>query len=264
MNIIEAYIKHFDQLVILLIGLPTSSKSEIAKELFTDIKPTFTLININDYMNGFIEKEVNGIKFKLYDYPDNINWNKLIQDIENKKSTGVILYGNYIDYNKIKDKITIDFSYFFDLKHSILKKNLIEKKMLPFEVSNNKNSFNSIKNTDINSSSETVSVTENSISISNSNIVLKNSDVKSNSDEKSDSIVNSVSNKIDEKSEEINNKLEIYIKDILLPIYKNIKENIKFNKFYNIKETTTFEEVYDDLFDNLMLLIQNKLKKITN
>lgn len=254
MNIIEAYIKHFDQLVILLIGLPTSSKSEIAKELFADIKPTFTLININDYMNGFIDKEVNGIKFKLYDYPDNINWNKLIQDIENKKSTGVILYGNYIDYNKIKDKITIDFSYFFDLKHTILKKNLIEKKMLPFEVSNNKNSFNNIKNTDIDSTSDTVSVTENSISISNSNIVLKNSDVKSNL----------VSNKIDEKSEEINNKLEIYIKDILLPIYKNIKENIKFNKFYNIKETTTFEEVYDDLFDNIMLLIQNKLKKINN
>ena len=63
-------------------------------------------------------------------------------------------------------------------------------------------------------------------------------------------------------SEEINNKLEIYIKDILLPIYKDIKENIKFNKFYNIKETTTFEEIYNDLFDNLMALIQTKLKNI--
>ena len=68
MNIIEAYIKHFNQLIILIIGIPTSNKSEIAKELFTDIKPTFTLININDYMNGFTEKEVDGVKFKLYDY----------------------------------------------------------------------------------------------------------------------------------------------------------------------------------------------------
>ena len=77
MNIIEAYIKHFNHLIILIIGIPTSNKSEIAKELFTDINPTFTLININDYMNGFTEKEVDGVKFKLYDYPDNIKWNKL-------------------------------------------------------------------------------------------------------------------------------------------------------------------------------------------
>ena len=69
---------------------------------------------------------------------------------------------------------------------------------------------------------------------------------------KSDTLTNS-----DIKSEEINNKLEIYIKDILLPVYKDIKENIKFNKFYNIKETITFEEIYDDLFDNLM----NQIKK---
>ena len=92
MNIIEAYIKHFGQLIILIIGLPTSNKSEIAKELKIDIKPSFTLININDYMNGFIEKEINGIKYKLYDYPDNINWDKLFKDVEDKKSTGIILY----------------------------------------------------------------------------------------------------------------------------------------------------------------------------
>lgn len=231
MNIIEAYIKHFGQLIILIIGLPTSNKSEIAKELEIDIKPSFTLININDYMKGFIEKEVNGIKYKLYDYPDNINWDKLVKDIDDTKSTGVILYGNYIDYNKIKDIITIDFSYFFDLKHSPLKKNLIEKKMLPFEVLNNKSFINNKKD----SKSETVSNSDTPVSDT-----LTNSDIK---------------------SEEINNKLEIYIKDILLPVYKDIKENIKFNKFYNIKETTTFEEIYDDLFDNLMVLIQAKLKK---
>jgi hypothetical protein len=231
MNIIEAYIKHFGQLIILIIGLPTSNKSEIAKELEIDIKPSFTLININDYMKGFIEKEINGIKYKLYDYPDNIDWDKLFKDIEDNKSKGVILYGNYIDYNKIKDIITIDFSYFFDLKHNLLKKNLIEKKMLPFEVLNNKSFFEDKKDSE--SVSETVSKSDTPLSDTNSNI----------------------------KSEEINNKLEIYIKDILLHVYKDIKENIKFNKFYNIKETTTFEEIYDDLFDNLMVLIQAKLKK---
>lgn len=237
MNIIEAYIKHFGQLIILIIGLPTSNKSEIAKELEIDIKPSFTLININDYMNGFVEKEINGIKYKLYDYPDNINWNKLVEDIEDKKSTGVILYGNYMDYNKIKDIITIDFSYFFDLKHNPLKKNLIEKKMLGFEVLNNKPFFEVKKYSE--SVTETVSKSDTPLS---------------------DTLTNSETN-TDIKSEEINNKLEIYIKDILLPIYKDIKENIKFNKFYNIKETTTFEEIYDDLFENLITLIQAKLKK---
>jgi hypothetical protein len=239
MNIIEAYIKHFGQLIILIIGLPTSNKSEIAKELKIDIKPSFTLININDYMNGFIEKEINGIKYKLYDYPDNINWDKLFKDIEYKKSTGIILYGNYIDYNKIKDIITIDFSYFFDLKHNPLKKNLIEKKMLPFEILNNKSFFKDKKDSETVSKTETVSNSDTPVSDSSTNLEMNT----------------------DKKSEEINNKLEIYIKDILLPIYKDIKENIKFNKFYNIKETTTFEEIYDDLFDNLMGLIQAKLKK---
>ena len=239
MNIIEAYIKNFGQFIILIIGLPTSNKSEIAKELVIDIKPSFTIININDYMKGFVEKEVNGIKYKLYDYPDNINYDKLVKDVEDKKSTGVILYGNYIDYDKIKDIITIDFSYFFDLKHNPLKKNLIEKKMLPFEVLNNKSFINDKRD------SKTVSKTE---TVSNSDTPV------------SDTLTNSETN-TNIKSEEINNKLEIYIKDILLPVYKDIKENIKFNKFYNIKETTTFEEIYDDLFDNLMVLIQAKLKK---
>jgi hypothetical protein len=190
-------------------------------------------------MKGFVEKEVNGIKYKLYDYPDNINWDKLVKHIEDKKSTGVILYGNYIDHNKIKDIITIDFSYFFDLKHNLLKKNLIEKKMLLFEVLNNKSFINDKKDSKSESKTETVSNSDTPVS---------------------DTLTNSETN-TDIKSEEINNKLEIYIKDLLLPIYKDIKENIKFNKFYNIKETTTFEEIYDDLFDNLMGLIQAKLKK---
>jgi len=223
MNIIEAYIKYFNQLIILIIGLPSSNKSEIAKELFSDIKPTFTLININDYMKGFTEKEVNGIKYKLYDYPDNIEWEKLINDIENKKNTGVILYGNYMDNNKISDKIKIDFSYFFDLKYNLLKKNFIEKKMLNFKI---------LSNTTLSDNSN------------------DSEESKSNSDD------------TDKNSEQLNNKLEIYIKDILFPVYKEIKENIKFNKFYNIKEETKLEDVYDDLFDNLMNLIQLKLKSI--
>ena len=50
LNIIEAYLKEFGQMIILLIGMPTSNKSNIAKELESDIDPRFTLININNYL----------------------------------------------------------------------------------------------------------------------------------------------------------------------------------------------------------------------
>ena len=199
-NIIEAYLKEFGQMIILLIGMPTSNKSNLAKKLESDIEPKFTLININDYFEkNFIDVEVKNINFKLYDHPDNINYSKLFDDINKVKSTGVILYGNSIDTNKIKD-IKIDFSYFFDVKPNLLKNNLIKNKKLPFSTSQEEH--------------------------------------------------------IDEK---INDKLEIYIKDILIPIYNNIKKNIKFNKFYNIKEDTQFIDIYDNLFDYFILLIKKKL-----
>ena len=47
MNILEAYIKKYKQFIILILGLPCSNKSEIAKELSEDLK--LPLININDY-----------------------------------------------------------------------------------------------------------------------------------------------------------------------------------------------------------------------
>ena len=132
MNIIEAYLKEFGQMIILLIGMPTSNKSNIAKELESDIEPRFTLLNINDYIEKkFINVEAKNINFKLYDHPDNINYSKLFDDVNKLKLTGVILYGNSIDPNKIKD-IKVDFSYFFDIKPTFLKNNLINKKKLPF------------------------------------------------------------------------------------------------------------------------------------
>jgi len=44
-------------------------------------------------------------------------------------------------------------------------------------------------------------------------------------------------------------------------MYDTIKKNIKFNKFYNIKEDTKFSDIYDNLFDNLILLIKKKLNQ---
>ena len=87
MNILEAYIKKYNQIIILILGLPCSNKSEIAKELEIDLN--LSLININDYLkqNTFVEKMVSDVKFKLYEHPDNYDWDKLSSDVNNKKKS---------------------------------------------------------------------------------------------------------------------------------------------------------------------------------
>ena len=131
MNIFEAYLKKYNQFIVLILGLPCSNKSEIAKELVVDL--SLPIININDYLkqNAFIEKNVNDIKFKLYEHPDNYNWNKLNDDVNAIKNTGVILYGNYIDISKVT--FEIDFTYFVNMNTNLCKNLLIEKKLLPYE-----------------------------------------------------------------------------------------------------------------------------------
>ena len=131
MNILEAYIKKYNQFIVLVLGLPCSNKSEIAKELVIDLK--LPIININDYLkqNTFIEKIVSDVKFKLYEHPNNYDWDKLNSDINEKKTLGLILYGNYID--KLKLNFEIDFSYFLSMNTNLCKKLLIEKKLLPYK-----------------------------------------------------------------------------------------------------------------------------------
>jgi len=286
MNIIEAYLKEYGQMIILLIGMPTSNKSNIAKELESDLKPKFTLININNYFQKkFINVEAKNINFKLYDHPDNINYSKLFNDVNKLKSTGVILYGNSIDPNKIKD-IKVDFSYFFDIKPIFLKNNLINKKKLPF-LTPKEVQVLTPKEVQVLTPKEVqvltpkeIQVPKNNLSrvknnITNINILHKNKHHKvekslSNESKTDDSTTNdddaitttkNESKLKNDDDEKINAKLEIYIKDILMPMYDNIKKNIKFNKFYNIKEDTKFIDIYDNLFDNLILLIKKKLNQ---
>ena len=54
-------------------------------------------------------------------------------------------------------------------------------------------------------------------------------------------------------------KVQLYFKDIFNPIYEKIKAELKINKFFNIKEDTTFNETYDELFEYLMNLISKKV-----
>ena len=189
MNILEAYIKKYKQFIILILGLPCSNKSEIAKELSEDLK--LPLININDYLkpDAFIEKTVSNIKFKLYEHPDNYDWETLNKDVDEKKSTGLILYGNYIDNSKTEFKF--DFCYFFNMNTNLCKNILIEKQMLPYK--------------------------------------------------------------------EDDEKVKIYFKELFNPIYEQLKQDVKINRFFNIKETTTFDDIYDEVFDDLMERIEKNV-----
>jgi len=128
MNILEAFIKKYKQLIILIMGLPCSNKSEIAKELKIDLK--IPIININDYLikDKFKEVKIDGVKFKIHEDTENYDWDKFNKDVEEFISTGVIIYGNYIDVNKIDFKI--DFSFFYSLNTTLCKKILSEKKLL--------------------------------------------------------------------------------------------------------------------------------------
>lgn len=191
-NILEAFIKKYDKFILLIIGLPCTNKSIIAKELEKDLN--LPIININNYVkkNAFIKKEVENIKYKLYDHIDNYDWDKLNKDVTKiiKDKSGVILYGTFIDTEKIN--FNIDFTFFLNMNNSLCKEILIKKKFLPYK--------------------------------------------------------------------EDDNRIKIYFEKIFNPIYDTLKLNININKFYNIKEKTKFNEIYDNLFDTLMDLILKKLK----
>jgi hypothetical protein len=191
MNIFEKYLELYGQMIILILGLPCTNKSEIAKLLSQDLN--VPLIKINDYIiqDNFIQKEFDGVVFKLYEHSDAYDWEKLNTDVNNAKATGVIVYGNYL--NKEKIDWDIDFSFFYSMNTSLCRKVLQIKKLLPNET-----------------------------------------------------------------SEE---KVKIYFDKVFNPTYDELKTQFKINKFYNIKETTTVKESYDDIFDLLMELIKNKLVK---
>lgn len=189
-TILDEYIKRNKQFIVLVLGLPCSNKSELAKELMVDLK--LPIININDYLieNKFIDKEVDGVKFKLYEHPDNYNWEKINLNVNSLKKRGVILYGNYLDIDKI-DWIP-DTTYFISLGYSNCRKKLIEKKLLPYP--------------------------------------------------------------------ENDQRVQLYFNKIFNPIYEELKTKVKINKFFNVKEDTTFNQIYDELFDGLMIMIGSRLK----
>lgn len=135
MNIIEAYIKFFDGIIILLSGLSGSNKTHISKFIERDFK--IKLINIEKYTKKNYDKLVelnNGVKIIDWDDIDSFDWDKINEDINKYKSEGVIVCGPYFPEGTIKHNI----SYHVQIKVS--KQNLIEKRY--DYVINNQDKFN--------------------------------------------------------------------------------------------------------------------------
>ncbi len=133
MNILDAFIKKHGQFILVIIGKPCTNKSYIAKEFADDLK--LPIINMNKYYtdNKFVEKTVNDTSYKLYDHPDNINWDMVNSDVESKVGSGgggVVLYGNYIDSTKITFKP--NFVFFVNMNNNMCKTILIKNKLLPY------------------------------------------------------------------------------------------------------------------------------------
>jgi hypothetical protein len=128
MNILEAFIKKYGQIIILILGLPCTNKSAIAKELNIDLN--IPILKINDFLlkDKYTEKIIDDIKFKLYEESENYDWKKLNNEVNNLKKNGLIIYGNYIDITKID--WDINFSFFYSMNNNLCKKILIEKKLI--------------------------------------------------------------------------------------------------------------------------------------
>lgn len=126
MNILEFYIKKYKQFIFLIIGLPSTGKSLVAKEFNIDLQ--IPLININNYIkaNNHIDTIIDNVTFKLYDHENNYDWDKLNENVYEQKTNGIILYGNYIDIDKIN--FNIDFVFFIDTSIQKCKTILLKKK----------------------------------------------------------------------------------------------------------------------------------------
>lgn len=196
MNILEAYIKSHGQIIILIIGLPCTNKSTFAKELGSDLN--VSVIKIGDYLDKtkYVEHEEDGFKFKLYDHKENYDWEKFNNAVNEKKSSGVIIYGNNLDVSKINFKV--DFTFFYSMSKSMCKNVMIERKII----------------TD---------------------------------------------------GEEDQARNNIYFDKMFFPMYEKLKDELKtvlkINKFINIKPNTDTTKICDELFNNLMDLIDKDVHK---
>jgi hypothetical protein len=287
MNILDAFIKKHGQFILVIMGKPCTNKSYIAKEFADDLK--LPLINMNKYYDGdkFVEKTVNDVVYKLYDHPDNINWDMVNSEVDAKKATGVIVYGNYLS-----TKITFkpNFVFFVNMNNNLCKTILIKNKILPYSPLSLTNeppiNYEGEGNGD---AGEELLDGKSDIGDAGEELLDGKSDIgdgdgdgdageelldgeeeedweqtidDSNTMEEigAEGDAPGTYNEEDqegggeegEEEEQLNN----YFTNIFLPLYDELITKIKINKFYNIKNGTKIDTIYDDMFDFLMMLIE--------
>lgn len=131
MNLVEAYIKYNDNLVIFISGMSGCGKTSISKKLST-------LYNINLIEQFNYYKDNYDTKVTLpddsehinYNSDDAFNWDKLNRDI--KKNKGIIVVGNAL----LDDKITTKPDYHIHL--SMSKQECMEKRRIHLEKNKDK------------------------------------------------------------------------------------------------------------------------------
>lgn len=105
MNIVEAYIKFNEQLIIVISGMPGCNKKSYAKVICNDLHLKF--IDQNEYykkdFNNIIE--VNDMKFNNIYTDDAIDWDKFNEDINKYKKDGILISGISFPQDKLSFKV---------------------------------------------------------------------------------------------------------------------------------------------------------------
>lgn len=123
MNIVEAYVKFNNGMIIIISGLSGSGKTKVASYIEKDLK--IKKIDLDDYCkeeNHITVKLPNDITVEDWDHIDVYDWKKFNEDVEKYKNRGVVLCGAYFP----SDKITSNVDFHIHIK--ISKQQIIEKR----------------------------------------------------------------------------------------------------------------------------------------
>ena len=132
MNVIEAYIKYHNQLIVLVSGLSACGKSILAKNISSDCN--ISIIKQRDFLikNYYkMFKLDNGQEVVEWDSDDAIDWDNLNTKVTEMGKSGVILVG--ISFPK--DKLAFHPDYHFHV--SISKQNCLDKREKILEENKN-------------------------------------------------------------------------------------------------------------------------------